>query len=314
MTQILNNFFTVSNQVLVLFILIAIGFICGKLKIINDKVSSGMSDIAIYFATPAVIISSFLRPFDKSMFKNQLIAFGIAIAFHIIAIAVSYIFVKNKDENICSVNRFCVIFSNAGFMALPLQKAILGDDGVFYGSAYVVIFNIVVWTFGLILMGKKGTKITVKKLIFNPGVIGVTVGMILFLLNLYEFVPTSVSGALSHVANLNTPIPMFVIGYYLSKDSLLSAVTDKRIYLSVFLRLILVPCLCLTFLYFLKPYYTISIASMVAVSAPIAAITTIFAAKFSKDTTLSAKAVSVSTLLSVLTIPMFVAVAQELLK
>lgn len=318
MTEMITNFLAVASQVLVLFILIAIGFICGKTRLINDEISKGLSDLVLYFATPAVIINSFLRPFEKAMFNKLMIAFAISVVFHIIAGIVAYIFIKSKIHDTRTVARFGIIFSNAGYMALPLQMAILGTDGVFLGSAYVVIFNILLWTYGLVLMGGKETKITAAKLIFNPGVIAITVGLLLFLCGIGNALPAPISSAVGHVSNLNTPVPMIIIGYYLSKAKITSAVTDKRIWLPIASRLVISPLICLAALYLLQQTplaveNTIAVSCIVAASAPCAAVTTVFSAKFNLDTALSVKLVSLSTLLSIFTMPLFVALAQQIL-
>lgn len=318
MTELFNNLSAVAVQVMVLFLLIAVGFICGKTKLINDSVSKGLSDLVLYFATPAVIINSFLRPFEQSMFIKLLIAFGVSIVFHIIAGLVAYIIIKHKEPDTKIVTRFAVIFSNAGYMALPLQMAILGDIGVFYGSAYVVIFNIVLWTFGLALMGGKDTKITATKLIFNPGVIAITIGLIIFLFGIGTTLPSPIRSAIGHIGNLNTPVPMIIIGYYLSKSKFISAITDSRIFLPIISRLVLSPALSLALLYILKQTplaieNTIAVSCVVAASAPCAAVTTVFSAKYNRDTSISVKLVSVSTLFSIITMPLFVALAQQIL-
>ena len=312
------NFLTVAAQVLVLFILIAIGFICGKTKIINDNISKGLSDLVLYFATPAVIINSFFRPFNSDQLIKLMIAFAIAVVFHGIAILIAYLTVKYKEKPSDIVAKFGVIFSNTGYMSLPLQMAILGDDGVFYGSAYVVIFNIFIWTFGLALMGGNEVKITVKKLVLNPGVISITIGLILFLFNIAKYIPMPVQSAVEHISHLNTPVPMIIIGYYLSKSKIISAITDKLIWWPIVLRLVAAPAFSLLLLYILKftPLVidnTIAVACIIAASAPCAAVTTIFSAKYNRDTTLSVNLVSVSTLLSIITMPLFVALTQEIL-
>ncbi len=312
MREILDNFLTVANQVLVLFLLITVGFICGKIKYINDTVSEGLGKLVMYFSTPAVIISSFFRPFDSKMLKNLLISFAVAFAFHFIAFAVSLLLKTKTNDN--RVARFAVVFSNAGYMSLPLQLALLGDEGSFYGSAYVVVFNIVVWTYGILLMGGKSQKLTAKKLIFNPGVISIIIGLILFLFNIAKYLPDAVQSAFTGVAALNTPLPMFIIGYHLSKAKILSAFSEKKLYFPSFLRLIFAPAVCLLFLWVFRIEYTVAIAFIIAASAPVAAMTTIFAANFGEDTAFSVKTVTVTTLLSIITMPAFVALAQVILK
>ena len=316
--ELIKNFGAVAAQVFVLFILISIGFICGKTKLINDNVSKGLSDLVLYFATPAVIINSFLRPFDKEMFLKLMIAFAISIVFHLVAGVIAYTLIKTKDADAKIVSRFGIIFSNAGYMALPLQLAILGNDGVFLGSAYVVIFNILLWTYGLVLYGGKETKITVTKVIFNPGVMAITIGMIIFLCGIGSKLPSPVSSAIGHISNLNTPVPMIIIGYYLSKSKIITAVTDKRIWLPIISRLVISPAVCLLILFILQQTplaieNKIAVSCIVAASAPCAAVTTVFSAKWGRDTALSVKLVSLSTLLSIITMPLYVALAQQIL-
>lgn len=318
MSELINNFGAVASQVFVLFLLIAVGFICGKTKLIDDTISKGLSDLVLYFATPAVIINSFFRPFEQSMLLKFVIAFAISVVFHIVSGILAFILIRNKNIDSQLVGKFGIIFSNAGYMALPLQKAILGDLGVFFGSAYVAVFNIILWTFGLVFMGGKDTKITAKKLLFNPGVIATVIGLVLFLTNSANIIPSPIQSAVGHIGNLNTPVPMIIIGYYLSKSKIITAITDSRIWLPVVTRLVLSPMICLGMLLLLQMSplrieSTIAVSCIVAVSAPCAAVTTVFSAKYNRDTALSVKLVSISTLLSILTMPLLVAIAQLIL-
>ena len=218
--------------------------------------------------------------------------------------------IKQKNENEEKVSRFSVIFANAGFMAIPLQLALFNSDGAFYGSAYVVIFNIMVWTVGLIVMGGK---LTLKKLLLNPGTIGVSAGLIIFLLNIHQYLPTAATTTVQHVANLNTPVPMLVIGYYLSKLDLVKSVIDKRIYFPLFLRLVVCPAICILLLWLVKMDSEVAVPLIVAAACPVAATTTMFSVKFNRDVDLSVKLVSVTTLFSILTLPLCVALAQVIL-
>ncbi len=318
MSELLSNFGAVASQVFVLFLLIAVGFICGKTKLIDDTISKGLSDLVLYFATPAVIVSSFIRPFEESMLVKFIIAFAISTVFHIISGILAFVLIRNKNIDSRLVGQFGIIFSNAGYMALPLQKAILGDLGVFFGSAYVAVFNIILWTVGLVFMGGKDTKITAKKLFFNPGVMATVIGLVIFLTNSANIIPSPIQSAVIHIGNLNTPVPMIIIGYYLSKSKIISAITDSRIWLPITTRLIFSPLVSLVLLMLLQMSplrieNTIAVSCIVAVSAPCAAVTTVFSAKYNRDTALSVKLVSVSTLLSIITMPLFVALAQQIL-
>ena len=193
-------------------------------------------------------------------------------------------------------------------MAIPLQQTILGDDGVFYGAVYVAVFNIVNWTYGVILMSGDKKAVSPKKAVLNPGIIGTAIGILVFVLPFA--LPSIIGKPIEYFANLNTPLPMVIIGYKLAESKLNIKGFDA--YFSIIYRLILSPLLILGLLYILKIDKTISVAVTIAVSAPFAATNTMFSEKFGGDTNLSASLVSLTTLLSILTMPVIIGLALNL--
>lgn len=304
----LESFLTVGLQVLTLFILIAVGFFCGKGKMLDEHSVKKITDILLYIIAPCVIVRSFIREFDPDMMMGILIVAVSAIAVHAFSIAVATLVFRSKDEGRKRVLRFGTIFSNCSFMSIPLQQQIIGNDGVLYGATFVAMFNLIAWSYGVMLMQGRGKGISVKKIILNPSIICVFVGMIIFLWSIP--VHEIIYKPLSYLADLNTPLPMLVIGYYLSKGSLKSAFTDKMAYVSVLLRIIAIPAVAMTVLYLCGVRGDMLTSLVISVSAPTASITTMFSAKFDCDTELSVKLVTLSTLLSMITMPIFVSIAQ----
>ena len=175
-------FFNVGQQVAVLFILIFVGFLLTKLSVIKEGGAKVMTDIVLYAVTPCVIINAFQREFDPSMLKGLLIALLCAFCVMLFSVLLAELLYRRQQIEKAVVYKFAVLFSNCGFMALPLQEAVLGSDGVFYGAAYIAVFNIFMWTYGLITMsGKKETKEIVKAVV-NPGIIGTVIGVLFFVL------------------------------------------------------------------------------------------------------------------------------------
>lgn len=305
--QFLNNFYTVFVQVLILFIFMGFGFVGEKNKLISGEGSKVISDIILYFVTPCLIINSLNIKFDSDKLSGLLICL---VAFFVIQIAsvllVCLLF--RKDHISTRVLRFAVVFSNVGYMGLPLQKAVLGDEGVFYGSVCVAAFNVFVWTYGIICMSGDKKQMSAKKLILNPGIIAVTIGIVLFLFSLK--LPLPISSAIGSMASLNTPLAMMVIGFNLARSNLLSALKDKRVYLVSFLRLVLIPLVSLFVLWALGLRGTLLVSVIIATSAPVAAATTVFSVKYGADTELSVKLVAFTTLLSIFTMSAIVALAQ----
>ena len=306
----MNHFLMVAQQVGVLFLLCAVGFFCNKAKILNDTANKCISNLVMLLVTPCVLIKSFLRGFNSALLGNFFLVMAASAAIHGLMIAVAHLLMKDNEEKRRRVYRFAVVFSNCGFMAIPLQQALLGEDGVFYGAAYLVVFNILLWTYGVFEMSGGGNHISLKKLVVNPGIIGVAVGLVLFFTSLT--LPDILLEPLTHMANLNTPLPMIVVGYYFADSNFLEMLRDKRSYFCFALLLVILPLLVLGLLYAAGMRGSMLSACVIATSAPVGATTTMFASRFGTDVDLSANLVSFSTLLSIVTMPLIVGLTQML--
>lgn len=300
----------IAQQVLVLFVLIAVGFVCGKKGIISDTSSKSITDIVLYVVTPCVMITAFQREFSFELLGSVIIAALCAALIMGGSILVAKLFFHDKNESRNKVLQFAVIFSNCGFMSLPLQKAILGDNGWFFGSIFVAVFNIYVWTYGLVSMSGDKKQLSIKRLTFNPGIVGVLIAVVLFIGGIT--LPYIVSQPIAYLSELNTPLPMLIIGYHLSKADFKKAFTDKGAYLAMGVRLVLIPITITLIMSLLNLDKDMIIAFIIASSAPTAATTTMFASKFKRDVELSVSTVASSTLVSILTMPIIVAFAQTI--
>ena len=301
-------FINVFTQVVILFILILLGVALTKAKILTEKGVSSMTDMVLILVTPCVIIKSFIREFDKSVLKNLLISFLIAFLAHIGFIILSHLIIHSKEKATERVLRFGAIFSNCGYMSIPLQQAILGDIGVFYAASYVAIFNLFIWSYGIITMSGDKKYLTPKKMILNPGIIGLVIGLVVFLFSIP--LPKLISEPINYVASLNTPLPMIIIGYHLTKSNLLYGLRSFKCILAMGLKLIVFPALAMGVIYLCGIRGDMLVSSVISCSAPTAAITTMFAAKFAANTSLSVNMVSLSTVLSLITMPCLVTLAQ----
>lgn len=166
----IESFLSVGTQVLILFLMIGTGFVLGKLHLITHKGVVSMSNLLMYVVSPCILIVVFQRPLETETFHNFWVALLAALVIHGINILVSELVIRDRDPMRKSFFRFSAIFSNCGFMAVPLQTAILGSLGVFYGSAYLLVFTVLTWTLGIQLV--KGGKMAFswRTLLMNPGV------------------------------------------------------------------------------------------------------------------------------------------------
>ncbi|MCR5653838.1 MAG: AEC family transporter [Ruminococcus sp.] len=306
-----QNLIIVSEQVAILFILIALGFACGKVKMLNDTSASHLTNLVLYFATPCIMIQSFQDvKYDPGLVLNLAVTALCAVLIMTGSIVFSRLVFRSKNESRRVVLRFAAVFSNCGFMSLPLQRAVLGSKGVFYGAVFVAVFNVIVWSYGLIDMSGGKKSFSIRKLILNPGVLGAVTATVLFLTRVS--LPNIVLSPISYIAALNTPIPMIVIGYHLSKAKLSSHFKDKALYAVMGVRLFLIPAAALFIMKLCQVDSDVLISCTVAASAPVAAMTTMFSTKFGRDTQLSVGLVSISTLVSIITMPVIIALAQTI--
>lgn len=303
-----ENFVMIAQQVLVLFILISVGFVCGKKGILNDDSSRRITDIVMFVVTPCVMITAFQRKFSFELLERILIAALCAALIIAGSIFIAKLMFRDKSESRKKVLQFSVIFSNCGFMSLPLQKAVLGDDGWFYGSIFVAVFNVFVWTYGLVSMSGDIKQLSIKKLAFNPGVVGVIIAVVLFVCKIN--LPFIVSQPIKYLSDLNTPLPMLIIGFYLSKAQLKKAFSDLGGYIAMAVRLVIIPAAVTFIMALLKADPTMTVAFVIASAAPTAATTTMFAAKYKRDVELSVGMIASTTIASVITMPAVVALAQ----
>ena len=321
----MQNLATVAVQVGVLFALMAVGAVCRRVHLVDETSVKGIVNVLLLVVTPSLIIDSFQRPFDSSMMHGFFWAFAIAAFAHVAIILFARLFSRGDDKS-RPVLRLAMVFSNAGFMGIPLEQAILGAEGVFYGIVYVVVFNFFMWSWGLYEMrdasGQRTSRRdapTVKRwrslrpMIVNPGTVGLAIGLPLFFASVS--LPAILKTPISLLAGLNTPLAMLVIGFYLAGADFRRVVRMPSAYLAAAVRLIAYPLAIVALLFPLRAHFPrdMMLALVTAASAPVAAMVSMFASKFERDVDLSVGLVSGTTLLSILTMPPVIAFAMEVL-
>ncbi len=311
MNLFLQNMGTAAQQVFTLYVIVAAGFIADKLHVFTEKTARASNDLLFYIITPCVIINSFLTTsFTKATASGFAVAIFCSIIAHCAGIFFSAPLFNKKDDKNSSVYKFACVYANLGYMALPLANAVLGETGVFYCSGGVVIFNTLAFTHGIWLMnkGNKDVKFGIKSLILNPGVISVLIGLPLFLLSVK--LPSVIQQPISFIANMNTPFAMLIFGTYLANTDLKSMFKVKEQYLIMLIRLIGVPVLIMGVSKILSLNDMLTTACMISTAAPSANNTVMFAAKYDKDTALASKIVALNSFVSIITLPIMIALSQ----
>ncbi|MEG0570278.1 MAG: AEC family transporter [Oscillospiraceae bacterium] len=303
---------TVVTQVLIMFVIVIIGIIAFKLNLVNKDGNVQLTNILLNIVNPMVMLTAYQTPFDKTKAFNLVIALCLAVASHLIGMAFSYIFIRNKNNPNAAVERFSIIYPNCGFMALPLINALFGSDGIFYASAYLIVFNILSWTHGYISMsGKKDIK-AISKSFISPTIIAIVVGLVLFFFSIP--LPEVLSKSANMIADLNSPIAMLILGISIASTDVFAAFKSKRVYFIVFLMDIVVPLTALFIYSFLPISRDIVLINMIATACPSAILTILFATKFGRDSTYAAKILAVANITCVITIPVVLTIATLVLK
>ena len=299
--------FTIITKVAVMLILIGVGYFVTKKRIMTDRGTGEVNTLLLQIVTPCLIINSFLTSEDVLSAGELLLSVGTSALAIAVSIALSLCFFHKEPPQRRKVLRFAVDFSNAGFMGLPLVEGIVGGKGVMYGSFFIVVFNVFCWTYGYRMMSG-GQRMSWKVLLLNPGIIGLVVGLPIYFLKLR--LPALVLEPVGFLAALNTPLAMIVIGSYVAKVDLHSFVSDLAVYKVAALRLLAAPLVFLALLLPLRPDPDLLVTSVIQAACPVAANTALFAVQYKQDSALASKTVAVSTVLSILTIPLLTILAQ----
>lgn len=297
------------TSVLLLFILIIPGFLLRKAKLAGDYLPKGFTNVILYVTQPALIIVSFIRPYDSNVMKSALGVLAFTFILHGIFFLISLAFFNKCESKLKRVYRFGCIFSNAGYMGIPLIMALLGSDAAIYASVYIIGFNFYCWSVGCMIYSGDRSFISPKKMFLNPATIPTYIGLIFFLLPIDSFVPQVLVDALETLRATVAPMSMMLVGMQLADMKLKGAFRDINFFISLFLKLIAFPVIAWALLKgaSLCGIYSDDICSIVVLvcaATPSAAATSMFAEKFECDPVTAGKFVSISTLLSVLTIPL----------
>jgi len=293
---------TVLNKVVVLFLIMVVGFVARKRNILTGDLNKKLSQLLLNVTLPFLIINSFNYEFSKDMLYNALIIFIFSVAIHGFSILAGFLLFKKYPIEKKSVLQFATVFSNCAFMGFPVLKSVFEDTGTFYGSIYNMVFNIFLWTYGVILFSrKKDTKI-LKKAALNPGIISVVIGMLIFLFSIK--LPGPILETLDMVGSMTVPISMLIIGSLLAETRFTTMFNDISIYFCSLIRLVILPLLVYGVMKLIGISDMLTNISVLLTAMPVAATTAIFAEMFDADSVFASKCVAVSTLLSIVTIPL----------
>ncbi|SFP99666.1 hypothetical protein SAMN05216343_12033 [Oscillibacter sp. PC13] len=303
----LTNLFTVSGQVLVLFCLMAVGFVCAKSGIIQYSAVGSLNNLILYVALPCSLLSAFQLDLTADTLHDFLLSLGLSAVLCFLFFLLSHIAIRDKSIHRKRLLALSAVLSNCNFMGLPLQMAVIGSVGVFYGSAYSAVTTLFMWTVGVVYLKGSLNRASLKKALLNPGFLGILMGLALFLSGTH--LPALLNQGVSYLGSMAIPVPMLIIGIQLAHTDLRTALRDRTGWLAAFLRLVIFPLLGIFLMRLFGIQGNMLIAITIAASTPPAVVLAMFD---DPESTLAAELISLQTLCSVVTMPLLVSLAQTL--
>ena len=241
----LSAFYDLLAIIGVLFLLLATGYICRRVGFIDDLGSKRLSKLIISIGQPMMIVGALIsKDFSWDMLKAGLFYMLIGFLLHplmaLIAWLTSPLFPKGSRRNI---SIFSIIFTNCGFIGLPILNTIFPGQGAFYGAFFLIGFHVYIWTLGIYILsrGNDNVKLTPKKAIFNYGTIPCAIGLVLYVLKSVVTIPAFAVNFTNQLGNLCLPISVLIIGALIAAQGFKPIFTNGRLYLFNLTKLIIVP-------------------------------------------------------------------------
>lgn len=294
------------QQMLVLFIIMLLGYICFKKGFINQASAKTLSFIVVNIANPAMILSGSVNSSGNIQGQELLLTVVIAIIMYVVLILLGFLLpillkTPKKDRGLYSV---MTIFSNIGFMGFPVLQAMYGSDSLLYASLFLFPYNILIYTYGISAMAKEESveRDGVIKKIFNVGVIACIVAIILYFIPVS--MPVFVKTTVSNLSNLTAPLSMIAIGTSLAQISMKELFTDIRLLLFSAIKLLLIPLAGVSLIHCFVQHEIILGVCMIMLATPVGSMTAMLAQQYDGDSELASRGVALTTILSVVTIPL----------
>lgn len=305
------------SAMLTMLICMMVGFVLRTKKIEPEDTDSVFSRFLSFVVAPAMNFNSFLQNFSlQSLSENyNIILYSLLIAFLAVLIATFLVRVFVKEGYARGVYKYAIAFANFGYMGNAVVLSIFGEEMLYYYLLFTTPMNIIVYTWGMtqLIPGKKGLKASLVR-ITNPTTIAVLLGIVAGLLNLKEYVPNFITGALSSLSSCMGPISMVLTGYVVGKFDIKKALTNVKIYIVTALRLFVFPALYCGLLRLLGANETVLIVALIAYAMPLGLNTVVFPAAYGANTSVGASMALISNALCIISFPLMYALLTTIIK
>jgi len=308
------GFLVTTQQVVIMFLLMAVGVLATKRGWLNQSAATGLTNLLMYIVTPSVILQAFHRRFDPARFRDFGIVLGLDLASYLLIWGISFGLFNRRlvtDPLRRRALRFGTIYSNAGFLGIPLAQALLGRDGVFFAVTFLIAFTLFVWTQGYRMFPNTkelGQRNQLTQLARNPNLLAVAAGLVLFIGSVP--LPGIVVSGLGYLAVVNVPLSMLIVGRNLASLSWRDFLGDRWVWAGTAARNLIVPAICLGLLTFVPLDVTTRLSILIPLSCPVATFLILFSVMRQVDAAFATRLMFTSTLVSVVSLPAVLTLAQ----
>lgn len=288
---------------LVMFSMMLVGFILVKSKVLDSNGKKVLTDLVIDLFLPANIIKAFMIEFNMDILRAFGVVFVISIINQVFCMILGKVLYGRMEESESRILRYSTISSNAGFLGNPIAENVFGSMGLAYASIFLIPQRIVIWTAGVTYFtSETSRKNVVKKVITHPCIIAVFVGIVFMLLQIQ--LPSFLDRSLSQLSSACTPMSMIAIGTILAEINMKQFTNLKIIFFTI-VRLIGIPLVCYTFCSLFKIDPLVTGVCVLLSAMPAGTGTALLASKNGYNEAFATKTVIFSTVMSLLTTPVW---------
>jgi len=286
-----------------LFLLVAAGVILARIKILPQEGTKILTDLVIYLFLPCNIIHSFQMKLSLNIVRGFLIIFTISMLIQGGCLLLSKVLYQNQPLDRRKVLQYATVCSNAGFMGNPIAEGVFGAQGLMYASIFLIPQRIVMWSAGVsYFTGEQDRKKTMIKVLTHPCIIAVYIGVLLMILPIT--LPAFIHNTIASIGGCTTAMSMILIGTILEKVNIKQMVSKTILYYSV-IRLVLIPLLVYIGCMFFHVEPLIRGVAVLLAGMPAGSTTAILSTKYNGDYIFATKCVVFTTLMSMITIPIW---------
>ena len=299
------------EQIIQLFLMIFMGFLIVKAKLLNSEDSKILSIIVLYLIIPCVIINAFQVDYTPQTVKGLLIALVGSVMTQVILLIV--VSILGRVFHLNEVEVASIYYSNSGNLIVPIVMFILGKEWVLYGCVFMSVQLVFIWTHCKKIISRESVY-DWRKIVLNINMISIAIGIVLFLTRIH--LPAIINNTLSAVGSMIGPASMIVTGMLFAGMDFKQIFANKRVYLVSFFRLIIVPVIAL-FLIKCSQLSTFSsngnklmLIVFLAIITPSASTVTQMCQVYGNDSQYASAINVVTTLLAIITMPLMVMLFQ----